>query len=142
MSKQVLDIDQVKHLQELGLYTSKASMQYIENNNGTQMCIPTEIARYIKDLEKGYIICDAFTLQDILDILPKCIEDKYGYEYGIEIFYVSDCKKWEIGYSLYDDPEESIDDDIIIRQDNIIDAAYEMLCWLIENGYINTKKED
>lgn len=136
MSKQLLSIDQMKHLRELGLDTSNASMQYIENNNGTQMCIPTEIARYIKDLEKGYIICDAFTLQDILDILPKCIEDKYGYEYGIEILYISDCKKWEFGYS------EAIDDDIIIRQDNIIDAAYEALCLCIEKGYINTKKED
>lgn len=143
MSKQVLDIDQVKHLQELGLDTSKASMQYIENNNGIQMCIPTEIARYIKDLEKGYIICDAFTLQDILDILPKDIKPKdikakSWYEYSMEIFCISDCKKWEIGYYLYD---ESIDDSFF-RHDNLIDSAYEALCWCIENGYINTKKED
>ena len=29
MSKQVLDIEQMKHLQELGLDTSKASMCYV-----------------------------------------------------------------------------------------------------------------
>lgn len=127
MSKQLLDRKQMQHLHKLGLDTSNASC-YVWESEGK------EYLYWGKCTDKNGV--PVFTLQDILDILPKCIEDKYGYEYGIEILYISDCKKWEFGYS------EAIDDDIIIRQDNIIDAAYEALCLCIEKGYINTKKED
>lgn len=127
MSKQVLSIEQMKHLYELGLDTSKASMQYIENNNGTQMCIPTQIARYIKDLEKGYIVCDAFTLQDIIDILPNSIE-KYCISIG----------KPSVSYNNY----RTLRVITTKVERRLIDAAYSMLCRCIENGYINTKKED
>lgn len=24
----------------------------------------------------------------------------------------------------------------IVREENVIDAAYEMLCWVIDNGYL------
>lgn len=115
----------MKHLHELGLDTSKASMQYIENNNGKQMCIPKEIASYIKDVEDGYIICDALTLPDIIDLLPSTIE---GCE--LEIHKVSVC---------YFDYESSR---LLIYKVNqsLIDAAYEMLCWCIEKGYISTDK--
>lgn len=123
--KQVLDIEQMKHLHELGLDKNKASMQYIENNYGMQMCIPREIASYIKDVEDGYIFCDALTLQDIIDLLPRDIE---GCE--LEIHKLSVC---------YFDYESSR---LLIYKVNqsLIDAAYEMLCLCIEKGYIPTNK--
>lgn len=121
MTKQVLDRLQMKHLHELGLGTSKASMQYIENNYGMQMCISKEIASYIKDVEDGYIICDALTLQDIIDLLPRTIE---GCE--LEIHKVSVC---------YFDYESAR---LFVYKVNqfLIDAAYEMLCWVLTNKYI------
>lgn len=117
MSKQCLDIEQMQHLHELGLDTSKASMQYIENNNGKILCIPKEIEHDIKDVEDGYIICDALTLPDIIDLLPSTIE---GCE--LEIYKVSVC---------YFDYESS---KLLIYKVNqsLIDAAYEMLCWCVE----------
>lgn len=123
MSKQCLGIEQMQHLHELGLNTSKASMQYIENNNGMQMCIPKEIASYIKDVEDGYIFYDALTLQDIIDLLPRDIE---GCE--LEIHKLSVC---------YFDYESTR---LLIYKVNqsLIDAAYEILCWCIEKGYIPT----
>lgn len=127
MSKQVLSIEQMKHLRELGLDTSNASMQYIENNNGTQMCIPKEISSYIKDVEDGYIICDAFTLQDIIDILPNSIEKCY-----IAIGKIS------VSYNNY----RTLRVITTKMKRYLIDAAYSMLCWCIEKGYINTNKED
>lgn len=135
MSKQCLSIEQMKHLQELGLDTSKASMQYIENNNGIQMCIPTEIARYIKDLEKGYIICDAFTLQDILDILPQEII-YLSSSYSLFIEY----QEMRIAYCYVDREGIQWVEPTFGIGETIIDAAYKMLCWCIEKGYVETNK--
>lgn len=132
MSKQVLDIDQAKHLHELGLDTSNASMLYIVNNNGTQMCIPTEIARYIKDLEKGYIICDAFTLQDVLDMLPKEIHEP---SHDAKLCIYDEV----IFYRYADDDHSETIAASKIEDGCLIDAAYRILCDLIENGYIETR---
>lgn len=125
MSKQVLDIEQMKYLHELGLDTSKASMQYIENNNGKILCIPKEIEHDIKDVEDGYIICDALTLQDIIDLLPSTIE-------GCEL----EIRKVSVFYFDYESER------LFVYKVNqiLIDAAYEMLCWCIKQGYIPTDK--
>lgn len=152
MSKQVLGIDQVKHLQELGLDASKASMHYWVVRDGKYS---EETKGYIFDENPSYILLQiqpydfmsdtairrvedvpTFTLQDILDILPKCIEDKRGDEYCMDIY--CSFKKWVVGYYFYDE----VIDDTFFRHDNLIDSAYEALCWCIEKGYINTKKED
>ena len=63
MSKQCLDVRQMQHLQELGLDTSNASMYWLSYN---------------------YVICNAYTLQDVLDALPKSLEiGKSKYEISI-----------------------------------------------------------
>lgn len=136
MSKQVLDIEQIKYLHELGLDTSKASMQYVADNNDIIFVVPKECGYHIKDVEDGYIICGALTLQDILDLLPKEMTpmptDRIKFKlciYGGAIFY---CFK------------DGIDDILVqfrIDENGLIDAAYEMLCWCIENGYIETNKQ-
>ena len=77
MSKQVLDIEQMRHLKDLGVDTSKAYWSRVVrlkedsdskslpiSSNGNGLCLITE------NVEKIPI----FTLQDILDLLPKSIE--------------------------------------------------------------------
>lgn len=133
MSKQVLDIEQMKHLHELGLDTSKASMQYVANNNDIIFVVPKECGYHIKDVEDGYIICDALNLSDILDLLPnKIYNDCYLH---IEQHYLNS-KVWDIYYM-------SIHAFVKMKmaiETNLIDAAYEMLCWCVEKGYIPTDK--
>lgn len=127
--KQVLDIDQMKHLHELGLDTSKASMQYVADNNDIIFVVPKECGYHIKDVEDGYIICDALTLPDILDLLPnKIYNDCYLH---IEQHYLNG-KVWDIYYM-------SIHAFVKMKmaiETNLIDAAYEMLCWVLTNKYI------
>ena len=47
-----------------------------------------------------------------------------------------DCDVWSIYYSMSDEFDYYKE----FKSDSLIDAAYEMLCWCIENGYIKTKE--
>ena len=153
MSKQCLDIEQMKHLEELGVDTSKASMHYWIITNGEYS---QEVGGYVFSEEPSYVslklypyefMSDAairqvediptFTLQDILVLLPKEMTpmpaDKIKFRLCIfdgAIFY---CFK------------DGIDDILVqfrIDENGLIDAVYDMLCWLIENGYIETNKQE
>lgn len=126
MSKQVLSIEQMKHLHELGLDTSKASMQYVADNNDIIFVVPKECGYHIKDVEDGYIVCDALTLSDILDLLPnKIYNDCYLH---IEQHYLNG-KVWDIYYMSIN----AFSKMAMAIETNLIDAAYEMLCWVLTN---------
>lgn len=135
MSKQCLDIEQMQHLKELGVDISKAywsrvvrlkedsdSKSIPVSSNDSGLCLITE------NVEKIPI----FTLQDILDLLPTTVDDDY------RLYIDKGLVLWAVGY--VDAVSEEIYEDF--RQRDLIDAAYEMLCWCIENGYIKTNKEE
>lgn len=130
MSKQCLEISQMQHLKELGVDTSKASMVWVNkyyNAYGDDFeRVPVSV-----DLDTEYYqsFGYAFTLQDILDLLPNKIDDE------LILFIEKGKHKWNIGYT--DIISEEIFEDF---SDKIfIDAAYKMLCWCIENGFLETK---
>lgn len=71
-------------------------------------------------------------MQDILDKLPTLIiisSDFY------KICIEPSCGYWDIYYYKSDATEL-----ISKKSENIIDVAYDMLCWCIENGYIKTNQ--
>ena len=128
-SKQVLSIDQMKHLRELGLDTSDASMhwQFLPTAdsiiNGTDE-IEEEPCLFVSqpNMEHKY---PTYTLQDILDKLPCFI--------GTHVLTLQ--KLANSGTCLYMEPySRSILN--LTESKELIDATYEMLCWCIENGYI------
>lgn len=85
----VLSIEKMKHLQELGLY-------------------------------------HIYTLQDILDKLPCFI--------GNQVLTI---QKLADSYTcLYMESYK------ITESKELIDAAYDMLCWCIENGYVKVGKKE
>ena len=119
-SKQVLSIEQMKHLQELGLDTADAII------NGTDE-IEEEPCLFVSqpNMKHEY---PAYTLQDILDKLPKRIETE-DYEFELYIYY------HENGVSVfYDDGD--ITQLAFFSKPTLLESAYEMLCWCIENGYV------
>ena len=71
MSKQCLDVQQMQHLQELGLDTSNASMYWI-SYNGISISIPSNF--HLPTSDNDYVICDAYTFQDVLELLPQEIK--------------------------------------------------------------------
>lgn len=150
MSKQCLDIEQMKHLKELGVDTSKASMVLLyKDDEGNEMDWddvqselshpePMEMFKELYDAETGNYdhsyrkYCGVFTLQDTLDLLP----DKIDKCCTLDMWKSSG--RWTIAYVDVDSSEIYED----FRCNNLIECAYKMLCWCIENGYIKTNKEE
>lgn len=125
--KQVLSIEQLLHLKELGLDTSDGSMCFEWNESDLDIMIVTS-----PDADTNYDYCrKTYTLQDILDKLPCFI--------GKEVLTM---QKLADSYTcLYMEPySRSIIK--ITESKEPIDAAYEMLCWCIENGYVKVGKEE
>lgn len=130
-SRQVLDINQMKHLQELGLDTSDANIYWVRKSHGTHIDDNSK-GKWFLSLQKEFVTCGftsyevlpTFTLQDILDKLP-CF---------IETHVLTLQKLANSGTCLYMEPySRSILN--LIESKEPIDAVYEMLCWVIENGY-------
>lgn len=128
-SKYVLSVEQMEHLQELGLDTSDGSMCWcyalFYKNAKWELEIYEDVINQKRNSAFWEII-PTYTLQDILDKLPPVIK-KY---YWLAI-RVSEYKKmWHVEYEgagclLF-----------YFHLKNLIDAAYETLCWCVENGYI------
>ena len=135
-SKQVLDVQQMQHLQELGLDTSNASMCWIKTPNGRDLTFNDEWM----NLEESILDpVPAYTLQDVLDALPKEItyENKRCWasidlEDGLIGYYYEN-------YSLY---YKWAYFEVVMKDESIIDAAYELLVWTIEQGYVETNKNE
>lgn len=126
--RQALSIEQMKHLKELGLDISDASMVF-QRGSATRHEWVLHVMGYadVSLREKEF----AYTLQDILGKLPCFI--------GKEVLTI---QKLADSYTcLYIEPytRSMIN---ITESKEPIDAAYDMLCWCIENGYVKVGKEE
>lgn len=132
----------MQHLKELGVDTSKATMCWIideENKNNPFVVLRVDASDHV-DITTYSL--PTFTLQDILDLLPAIIK--------VNSYTISDIFWLELGMcrtnkSLWYVQYRSIKDYIyktIHNENNLIDAAYEMLCWCVENGYVETKNNN
>ena len=213
MSKQVLDVQQMQHLQELGVDTSNASMLYCEMYDEEPLLVESkhrfdkeENAICLCGIRNSVVYCKSvipvYTLQDVLDLLPKSIGVEYIYDLCIfpeSISYtqfmggeskhrfdkeenaiclcgirnsVVYCKSVIPVYTLQDVldllpksigveyiydlcifPESisytqfmggEINDNLfaVPINESLIDAAYSMLCWAIENKFVETNKNN
>lgn len=126
MSKQVLSTEQMRHLQELGVDTSEASAIIYKISETETYCGYAREVVLVEGFVEDYIDkVETFTLQDIIDKLPCFIDT-----------YVFTLQKLAGTYTcLYMEPYSR---SILFLKENkeLIDAAYDMLCWCIENGYI------
>ena len=120
--KHVLSIEQILHLKELGLDTSDGSMCFEWSESDSDNMVVVSL-----DADTNYDYCrTTYTLQDILDKLPCFI--------GKEVLTI---QKLADSYTcLYVEPYK------ITESKELIDAAYDMLCWCIENGYVKVGKEE
>ena len=143
MSKQVLSIEQMQHLKELGVDDiSKANFYWhrTKSLNNYEEWDEWKLHFGVLKLVHGFTTfnCEyvrTFTLQDIIDLLPKEIMP-HTTPYSLYIDY----QEMRVAYCFVDregmcwlEPTFSID------EKELIDAAYEMLCWVIENGYLKVK---
>ena len=80
----------------------------------------------------------AYTLQDVLDALPKEIKPAEKC-YWLRIDLADECIYY---YHETIDLMERRDKVFSYYGEELIDAAYNALCWCIENGYVETKKNE
>lgn len=136
------------HLQKLGVDTSKASMCWLKAKKGFYMpphpsCLflssdewSIAIASILtEDKRRGVEMMPAFTLQDIIEVLPK------GMKTSIDTYWLTmshDSEEWYICYSMSDEFVHYKG----FKSDSLLEAAYNMLCWCAENGYLKTDKEE
>lgn len=145
-SKQVLSIEQMNHLRELGLDTSDASMVLIAtDDDGCTLdwqdaekaikhhwhsvyfsLYDAQMGSYDHSYKKSYGV---FTLQDILDKLPHYLNPFPPKQ----ILFAWMIERDTIAYRNVEDIDDCLKH---FTDDLLIDAAYEMLCWCIENGYV------
>lgn len=129
MNKQVLSVEQMQHLQELGLELKPTMLHYTYNN------LIEDKKWYLTVLTSSiFEQIPTYTLQDILDTLPEFIYDD-GYNYYLNLA-VDSVRSWCASYDSYD-----IGTTLEYFNDETpIDAAYGLLCWAIENGYVKINK--
>ena len=129
--KQCLDIEQMQHLQELGLDTNNASMCWIKDTEGNQHLSVHDEYCYEANFMNPV---PSYTLQDVLDLLPKSIGVEYIYDLCIfpESISYTQFIGGEINDNLFEVP----------INESLIDAAYFMLCWVIENKFVETNKNE
>lgn len=154
MKNQTLSIEQMKHLKDLGVDVSKASVvllfsdEYGESvgwkveNHGKDKPLyefyddevewVSTTAEYF-DAETGSYDhsyredCGVFTLQDMLEMMPNSI----SLNHLLKILKVND--SWMIGYFLLGENKFIYP---IFSTPSILDAMYNMLCWLAESGHL------
>lgn len=135
MKKQVLTIDQMRHLQSLGIDTSKANMywKFIGNPHYKIVLSIVSEHRDLKSCEERNLGLGAFTLQDMLNILP-CHIDKYVLGFNQD-YKGQDYDLCHISYTHIDFPNEHLKV-IDTGEGGILNASYEMLCWCAKNNKI------
>lgn len=155
MKNQTLSIEQMKHLKDLGVDVSKASVvllfsdEYGESvgweveNHGKDKPLyefyDDEVEQWVSttaeyfDAETGNYDhsyredCGVFTLQDMLEMIPNSI----SLNHLLKILKVNDL--WMIGYFLLGENKFIYP---IFSTPSILDAMYNMLCWLAESGHL------
>lgn len=68
------------------------------------------------------IVERTFSLTDLLEILPKEIDNRRDLQIG----WHSLADKWFVGYEYCQS----------YHAEELIDALYELLCWVIKNGFL------
>ena len=120
IEEQVLSREQMKHLQELGVDTSDASMAYynISRDNQPDKWILGIANKEVATLMLSNGITEmepTYTIGDLIEKLPKDVRN-----YDLEIHCDFNC----LGYAAASDFEYSIE------YDRLIDGLYDLLCWV------------
>ena len=132
MTKQTLSIEQMQHLKELGLEMKDTMLYWIVYKVGNEKNFVTTRENAMEVIDESCGMLPAYTLQDVLDLLPKQIGVEYIYDLCIfpESISYTQFIGGEINDNLFEVP----------INESLIDAASSILCWAIENGYVETIK--
>ena len=123
IEEQVLSIEQMKHLQELGLDTSDGSMCWVAGEDTS-----TDEEEWNLIIPNNFLMpynIPTYTIGDLLEKLPK--SDNSG---DLLIEY----RNSELGYGVWDWGElYGINAQQNFKDKPLKNALYDLLCWVAEN---------
>ena len=125
MKDQVLSVEQMQKLKELGIDISKASMCYIffesDGSKYTDIVVHDESCYEMACMNP----IPTFTLQDMIELMPNNVK------YEGKSYYLSIDKKF-VGYidDIY------VEDCVLESEGNILENTFKVLVWLAEHKYI------
>ena len=142
MENQVLSLEQMNQLKELGVDTSRASMAIYSIYAGEEkeyniLAANGVFAEKQEHDRFGYGIHNVvsfdkkpvFTSQDIIDLLPREVTDCADYQLLIN--------KQRDSYSVsYENTDSFL---VSFCRVELLDCLYEMLLWVIDSDYLETK---
>ena len=129
IEEQVLSIEQMKHLQELGVDTSDASMAYYNISRDNQ---PDKWILGIANIKIASVMLSngitemepAYTTGDLIEKLPKNIDGSY--------LLIEFCAS-DLGYGDWDCGElYGINAQQKFNDKSLKEALYDLLCWVAE----------
>ena len=123
IEEQVLSREQMKHLQELGVDTSDASMCWVAGEDTS-----TDEGEWYLTIPNNFLLpynIPTYTIGDLLEKLPK--SDNSG---DLLIEY----RNSELGYGVWDWGElYGINAEQNFKDKPLKNALYDLLCWVAEN---------
>ena len=129
MSKICTDLEQSRKLVKMKLDKNTADMHYFSDGyNPTKLDVgySAENAKFYRGTECEYT--PAWSLTALLDLMPQRIYTKTGkQEFGI------DKGEIDVWYQIFYENKNSY---IQQKAEDAVDAAFEMIVWLLENKYI------
>ena len=139
MSKQCLDVQQMQHLQELGLKLKETMLYWVVYEVGHENSFVTTKENAMEVIDESCGMLPVYTLQDVLDALP--IEIKYKdkrcwlcIELADEMIgYYYENARFEHRWVYYE---------LVMIDESLIDSGYKLLCWAIENKFVETNKNE
>ena len=131
MTRGYTTIEQSRKLIELGLDPSTADMFYA-TEFGT---IIAEPPYEVEGHEPCVPFTPAWSLTALLELMPTCINDDNDFlVIEKDETYLNE-PIWRVSYKHY------IEEDAIMeREASLMDAVFETVCWLIEQGHIKVNK--
>lgn len=143
-NKQVLNINQMQHLQELGMELKETMLYWVVYKAGHENNFVTTKENAMEVIDESCGMLPAYTLQDVLDALPIQIEIPLHPEWGKYELRIKRMvfNKGKVMHAVVYEESDYINWFVLQSHEELIDAAYEMLCWVIEQGYVETNKNE
>ena len=131
MEEQVLSVEQMQELIDMGIDTSKASICWLiprlKGEILLHICTEKDEWEYI---EKTFMRYPTFTLQDVLKMLPNSI--KFAQLSGILTIKKDSMNYYQVQYKDFI-KEYNIQQFV---EKSLLDATFNMLKWCKQNNYI------
>ena len=129
----------MQHLQELGLKLKETMLYWVVYEVGHENSFVTTKENAMEVIDESCGMLPAYTLQDVLDALP--IEIKYKdkrcwlcIELADEMIgYYYENARFEHRWVYYE---------LVMIDESLIDSGYKLLCWAIENKFVETNKNE